>query len=73
MVEKESAQHPVLRWGALALGGLLWGAGVAAMYGDDYKLAHAFTLWESPLWLRIWPLSWANIAATRGRKEFVSL
>ena len=29
----------ILRWGALAFGLLLWSSGVAAMYGDDYKLA----------------------------------
>jgi hypothetical protein len=29
----------IVRWGALAVGILLWGSGVAAMYGDDYKTA----------------------------------
>jgi hypothetical protein len=39
--ESKSVGSPILRWGALAFGGLLWGAGVAAMYGDDYTLAVA--------------------------------
>jgi len=41
MVEevKSADRHPILRWGALAFGTLTWSSGVAAMYGDDYKLA----------------------------------
>jgi hypothetical protein len=37
--QPNSGSHPVLRWGALALGTLICGGGVAAMYGDDYKVA----------------------------------
>ncbi len=29
----------VVRWGAFGIGTLLWASGIAAMYGDDYKLA----------------------------------
>src|ERR1700730_2615782 len=41
-VSNETAQpmlHAILRWSALAVGLLLLGFGVAAMYGDDYKIA----------------------------------
>jgi len=42
--QPNSRSHPVLRWGALALGTVIWGSGVAAMYGDDYKVAVALYL-----------------------------
>src|SRR5271163_3776001 len=36
---KSPAWKKYMRWGAFSLGTLLWASGIAAMYGDDYKLA----------------------------------
>lgn len=68
--ESKSDRHPILRWGALAFGTLIWGSGVAAMYGDDYKLAGALYFIGIATCLLTSLLSYANTGAIDGEKAY---